>query len=384
LEQPPADLDKCLAILILGTSGCSQDAVASIVHCWKRTVGKVEEWFKDPGQLSYRQAAELCSDTAIKSVVNLYLVPEEEVDKKLLEKATCVTGDNILRHYRTDYLKPKEPAGGTGEEVKEFLVLVRQWREQAKLWWPDEFLRQYYLRGLADEVERRVTKSKGGSVIYDDARRSHMLGTSIQAATVLLPLEQEGLFRRLRVCYPDNAVWEAQHSWGRAHGVYFGTFASWCGEVTDNLVYFLAVKAFDRLPQDGWIDFLNQLKDEDANMHILLALTSVVICCDLLTLEIRELSSHSRWFVLVNRLETLRSEAINMVTKLPGFFGPSETPGGIGEMAMIFWDGLPEVKRNTRDLLDKLQGLQAAQDDLHSKLTALELRLYGVTEPQSS
>jgi hypothetical protein len=117
LKEPPIDLDRCLAILVLRTVGCSWDDVASILHCWKLKVGEVEHWFTDPEQLSYLQATELCSDTAIKSVVSLYLVPEEQADKKLLEKATCITGDNILLHYRTDYLKLEKPAGATKEDV---------------------------------------------------------------------------------------------------------------------------------------------------------------------------------------------------------------------------------------------------------------------------
>jgi hypothetical protein len=80
-------------------------------------VGQVEQWFTDPEQLSYLQATELCSDTAIKSVINIFLVPEEEVDKKLLEKATCIAGDNILRRYRTDYLKLEKPASATKVDV---------------------------------------------------------------------------------------------------------------------------------------------------------------------------------------------------------------------------------------------------------------------------
>lgn len=108
MKEPPTDLDKCLAILVLRRADCSQDEVVSIVHCAKLKVGEVERWFTD--QLSYSEAVKLCSDVAIKRVIVIDLVPEEEVDKKLLEKIAQITGDDIIRLYReADYMKAEEP-----------------------------------------------------------------------------------------------------------------------------------------------------------------------------------------------------------------------------------------------------------------------------------
>ncbi len=78
--------------------------VASIMHCAKSRIGEVENWFSK--QLSYLRAVELCNDTAIKGMIDIDLVPCEEVDKKLLEKVTQITPDMILRHYRQDYFLP--------------------------------------------------------------------------------------------------------------------------------------------------------------------------------------------------------------------------------------------------------------------------------------
>ena len=102
--EAPTDIDKCLAILVLRRTGCSQDMVASIMHCAKARIGEVENWFSK--QLSYSEAVELCSETAIKGMIDIDLVPCEEVDKKLLEKVTRITPDIILRHYRQDHLLP--------------------------------------------------------------------------------------------------------------------------------------------------------------------------------------------------------------------------------------------------------------------------------------
>lgn len=100
--EAPTDIDKCLAILVLRTADCSQNMAASIMHCAKLRIGQVERWFSK--ELSYSEAVRLCNDMAIKRVIDIGLIPQEEVDKKLLEKLAQIIGDDILRHYRQDYL----------------------------------------------------------------------------------------------------------------------------------------------------------------------------------------------------------------------------------------------------------------------------------------
>jgi hypothetical protein len=78
--------------------------VASIVRCAKLTVGEVEKWFSK--QLPYSRAVELCSEAAIKEMIDVDLVPCKDVDKELLEKIMRITPDIILRHYRPDHLSP--------------------------------------------------------------------------------------------------------------------------------------------------------------------------------------------------------------------------------------------------------------------------------------
>jgi len=74
------------------------------VRCAKLTVGEVEKWFSK--QLPYSRAVELCSEAAIKEIINVDIVPCKDVDKELLEKIMRITPDIILRHYRQDHLSP--------------------------------------------------------------------------------------------------------------------------------------------------------------------------------------------------------------------------------------------------------------------------------------
>jgi hypothetical protein len=322
--------------------------------------------------------------------------PDIRTIKRIIKEFQMLDREIVVREFpsyvwkmRDDFEEVKahqETEDRVHVEPKEFLPLLHRWREQAQFWALDEFLRQYYLRGLAHELQRRATKSKCDAGIYDDARRHHAVGTSLRVLPGLLPVVQEGLFHRLRQCYPGDAIWEAQDCWGRAYADYFDGFASWCADIRRGFERFLALASMDELPQDGREvaainDFLEQRK-ADANCLAFLEFASLGACCDLLTLGMAALPPNPQWFLQVDKLQILRSEAVNLGTKLPGGFGLPQTQNQIGVSARLFWEHHTWVKEKTIDLLGKLQRLQAAQDDLHSKLAALELRLYDVTESQ--
>jgi len=131
----------------------------------------------------------------------------------------------------------------------------------------------------------------------------------------------------------------------------------------------------------GAKDLLEQLKKEDANFLVYLRLASLVISCDLLTLGIEELPTNLLWYFQVDKLKILRGEAVNESAKLPKDFWLA---GGndFGAVAGLFWERELRVREYTRDLLQKLERLRVAQDDLRSKLTVLESRLYNVAESQ--
>lgn len=140
MGEPPVDLNRYLAILVLRTAGCSQDMVASIMHCAKSKLVEVERWFS--GQLPYQEAAKLCNDIAIKRMINLELVPAEEVDERLLEKMMGITGDNILRRYRRDYLEVVEGY----RNVDEILPTLG----------PERWRKTWYLYKVLDWDEERI------------------------------------------------------------------------------------------------------------------------------------------------------------------------------------------------------------------------------------
>ncbi|GAF67236.1 unnamed protein product, partial [marine sediment metagenome] len=86
------------------------------------------------------------------------------------------------------------------------------------------------------------------------------------------------------------------------------------------------------------------------------------------------------WFFQVDRLKILRGEVVSQMTTLPKDLWMAQSD--IGAVARLLWEHEPKVQEDTKNLLQKLLRLQAAQDDIRSKLTALECSLYDVAELQ--
>lgn len=105
--EPPTSPDRCLLVLILRTLRCSQDDVASMVRIAKGTVGEVERWIQTR---TFAEAAAICDDQAIKRIVGRELVQLQEVNHDILVRAGQVTGDDILRRHRSDYLEQRVKA----------------------------------------------------------------------------------------------------------------------------------------------------------------------------------------------------------------------------------------------------------------------------------
>ena len=105
MKAPIDDLNKCLAILILDSVGCSQDDIAGILHCAKLTVGNVEIWFKE---LRREESLSFCNEQALKSAFWMNIIPsDQEISREKLACAAQATRDYILMHYGK--LKRKQP-----------------------------------------------------------------------------------------------------------------------------------------------------------------------------------------------------------------------------------------------------------------------------------
>ena len=113
----PTSPKRCLAIGMLRVVDLKQKDTARTTGCANKTVVDVEKWFRKE---DYHKVARICDDQSIKKMVAaeaVYWGLEEET----LVKLDRLTRDDILRHYRTDYIERRDPV------LQKYFM---EWREQ--------------------------------------------------------------------------------------------------------------------------------------------------------------------------------------------------------------------------------------------------------------
>jgi len=102
---PPLDADRTLGILVLRTLRMSQEAVADTVRCNKSKIKEVENWFRD---LDRRDAVTFADAEAIRRLSQREF-GSYRLDDATLKRAGQITGDDLMRYLRADYLsKPSD------------------------------------------------------------------------------------------------------------------------------------------------------------------------------------------------------------------------------------------------------------------------------------
>jgi hypothetical protein len=99
--KKPTKYEKNLSILILRTLGLSQDDVKGIVGCGKSTVVKLERWIR---QCDQHEVNKLCDDQAMKRLVEREFPRLKEMSDDIFNRAVQLRGEDILRHYREDFI----------------------------------------------------------------------------------------------------------------------------------------------------------------------------------------------------------------------------------------------------------------------------------------
>ena len=135
--NPPTDLDRCLLILLMRAAGCSWEVTSETVGCAKAVVGIVEKWFKE--EISVDEARRVCSDDVVKRIINrdLTTVPEPDTVGGLkpshLIKVSQMVGDDVLRHFRPDYiaqLLEELTVDGNRKHLAAIADLLETWKKQ--------------------------------------------------------------------------------------------------------------------------------------------------------------------------------------------------------------------------------------------------------------
>lgn len=179
-------MNKCLAILILDSVGCSQDEIAGILHCAKVTVGNVEKWFKE---LRYEASISFCHEQAVKNAFWMQIIPsDQEISRDKLACAAQTTNDYILMHYGKRHKKqPEQP-----------LLVPRSQQHYARLSDTAELLR----------LNIKEVKQRKGALV-GNIMRGHIARPKVSDNRLQIQLKDvdrlnaECLLSHLKATYPE-------------------------------------------------------------------------------------------------------------------------------------------------------------------------------------
>jgi len=371
--EKPTDYEKRLSILVLRCLGCSQDVTRSILHCRSESVVEVEQWFTT---CPLDTAVSFCDDQAIKRLVGREFPVLEEISSELLVKAGQITADDILRHYRQDYLygRPKH------EEEQKFSGLLQQWRRQLEFSSVDQLLRKFYFGNWWTQLQRELAEPEEVSRLYLEVYGQHW-ETIPRPYKAILPVEGESLFTQLKKLHPDAEVWRAQESWDKAYGIYLEAFISWVMEIVYNAELLMGLAASEDISSDldnrvaNARQLVKMAKRAKPDVWLFLRLLAVVVACDLLVLGIQEQPPSATWCGEVTEILKLRDDVVLTSRKeLPEDFW-LDGENRVYAIAKPLWDKDKLVKEKTTALLRALNELRKAQDNVRDKLRALELSL---------
>lgn len=355
---------------MLRTLGCDQDATSSILHCGKGTVVGSERWIET---CPLDEATGFCDNAAIKRLVGREFPLSPEISPELLVKAGQVTGDDVLRHYREDYLRVRVKH----EEKEKLLVLLQHWRGQLDFLSVSQFLRKFYFDNRRKDAEIEITESEDVNKAYLDVAVRHW-DTMPRHHGVMLPIESENSFQWLKKSYPTADVWQAQESYCQIYGTYLDAYIKWIGEVkqTTELIMELAASENDSGNCDTKVANLQQRVSKvikrKPDAWLFLRLLSLTVACDLLLFGLEEQLPNVLWAQETLEIKKLRDDVVlTSIRELPEDF---RLTGGnrIYPFAKLIWDREDTVKEKTITLVNVLNKLQITQTDVRIKLNALE------------
>jgi len=325
-------------------------------------------------------------------------IPLEDVVEEL-EEILCTPKGLLLRAagYRSaaEYrrLQEAEPApsqvaldtqreAAEHEERQGFLTLLQRWREQLEFLSIDQILRRFYFQNWRTDLEREGTEPEEVRQAYLRVSGRHW-ETIPRPPKVMLPIESESLFERLKNSHPDAEVWQAQESWGQTGGIYYDAFSAWAVEVeyvSESGMGLAALEAGASGDFDGEVRDARQLVKETkrakSDVWLFLRLLALTLACDLLVLGIEEQRPCATWTLEVEKIRKLRSDIVlASINELPQDFwlAGMNRPNAL---AKSLWGSDEPVKEKTIALLKVLKRLQIAQNNARDKVKALEHSLY--------
>lgn len=220
----PSDIEKVVLIGVMRTLHLSLDNVASTLRVSKSTIMDVESWI---AQASLSEVEAVFADSAIKSLTARELPGLEEVDNKVMVRAGQVSKNDVLRHYRQDWVLRGGKAASHIDSPrierhrKQLLeVVIPELKGIDVLPARDFSLATWYLRTGETTwpiARGRIEREPGGRL------------------TVRLYVEGKLEWEYLRQHLKDDPVWRALDAWKRAVTRDVSMRLSLLGQIVDRI-----------------------------------------------------------------------------------------------------------------------------------------------------
>jgi len=157
LAELPGSTEDHLVILILSHLRESQATISSLVRCRSATVGLVISCFRE---CPLQEAAALVDDLSVSRVVRT-VIASYPLKGETLVKAGGIIGEDIMRHFRSDYAMVKTPP----DQVQEHWERLTMVAEGLKI--SLEFPTRFRL-GMEESVTGRDRVVGGGWTLRED------------------------------------------------------------------------------------------------------------------------------------------------------------------------------------------------------------------------
>ncbi len=368
----PATYEKCLSILILRTLNLSQDAVASMVRCGKSTVVEVEQWIS---VCPLDEAINLCDDQAVRALVGREFPGFDEISGDILVKAGKLQGEDILRHYREDFMAKQlvqDPLvrEATRKHTLELRSILTEWINQipppaklpyaAKVWLIDEMPREmlYEMFEQPDTNELFEDALENQEEMHSPRRNYH------------LPIESNPAFADLLEHLSGHSIVDdLEHLKKQSFKLAFDY-----GMLTAAIIQIISDTSFrqfyarQRTTMSDYGEIIRVVKASRTTARIV----GVMLSCDLFAHALTESRSKSSG---VTFTETLREVRTKMAVVLPAIVHDSnQLSADLTHLARILWDDRDDymqVQSKVRDILRRLERLQKSHDKLQGPFQLL-------------
>jgi|GEM_PF-4068608 len=242
---------------MLRAIGFLQKDTARITRCANQTVVDTERWLTKE---DYHKVARICDDQSIKKMVAAEAI-YWGLEAEDLVKLDRLTQDDILRHYRADYLEIVDMSDPRFlKHTADVLNLLDTYASQLRIGREPEYFLLPPKRETADDKERLYLRCVRDVVPSIDSQIDDQIDS--ETISIAPQIEMEPSFAALKGHYEGTELWGQIQTHKQKYGKYISAgmktrrstrklFRNLCIEKTDAVMLWDAIReqlAFDLAP----------------------------------------------------------------------------------------------------------------------------------------